>query len=116
MKTTSTSFKKGQSGNLAGRPPQTQEEKDLRHSCKNKTSEALTVIVNIMNSGEQEKNRLQAAIYVLERGWGKIKEIPDEPSDKSKELEKFNSLSPQEQKILLDEMAEKAGFVKHDPV
>lgn len=66
-----TAFKPGQSGNPGGRPKRTQEEIDLIEACKAKTVEALSVIESIMYSGENERNKLTAALAILERGWGK---------------------------------------------
>lgn len=69
----STSYKKGQSGNPNGRPKKTGEQRALEAVCKELTLEALTAILTIMRKGENERNRLAAAQYVLERGWGKAK-------------------------------------------
>jgi hypothetical protein len=64
-------FKPGQSGNPSGRPKKTPEELDLIAACKEKTPQALSVIENVMVSGEQEKNRLIAAQYIIDRAYGK---------------------------------------------
>lgn len=85
MAISSTTFKKGQCGNPnkigSGRKPATQEEVDLRNACKERTLDALNTIFEIMMNGEKEQSRLQAAIHILDRGWGKVKEIPDNPED-----------------------------------
>jgi len=64
-------FKKGVSGNPGGRPKRTQEEVDLMEACKEKTPEALAVIVDIMQNGSNDRVKLQAAVFILERAWGK---------------------------------------------
>ena len=63
-------FKKGQSGNPGGRKKKTAEDYDLIGNCRLKTPAALTTILDIMENG-MEKNRLAAAIAIIERGHGK---------------------------------------------
>tara|TARA_R110000868_G_scaffold199448_2_gene446089 strand:+ start:479 stop:802 length:324 start_codon:yes stop_codon:yes gene_type:complete len=72
-------FKPGQSGNPAGRPKKTPEELDLIAACKAKTPSALAVMVDIMENGEKEATRLQAAQSIIERAYGK----PVQPQDVS---------------------------------
>ena len=74
---TPASFKAGQSGNPSGRPKKTAEELDLIAACKAKTPDALDVMVKMMTDGEQEKNRLTAAMAIIERAYGK----PVQPTD-----------------------------------
>lgn len=74
---TAASFKPGQSGNPSGRPKKTAEELDLIAACKAKTPDALAVMVKMMTDGEQEKNRLTAAMAIIERAYGK----PVQPTD-----------------------------------
>lgn len=69
-----TAFKKGVSGNPGGRPKRTEEELDLIAACKDRTPAALAVIESIMTSGENERNKLSAAMAIIERGYGKPKE------------------------------------------
>ena len=64
-------FKAGTSGNPKGRPKQTPEEIDLIAACKTKTSAALAVIEEIMAHSDNDRNRLTAAITIIERAWGK---------------------------------------------
>lgn len=66
-----TAFVKGQSGNPGGRPPKTEEQRTLEAMCKDKTLDALAVLLQIMESGEQERNRITAAMAIIERGHGK---------------------------------------------
>lgn len=70
---------KGQVLNPGGRPKKTAEELDLIAACKAKTQDALDVMVNMMHNGEQEKNRLTAAMAIIERAYGK----PVQPQDVS---------------------------------
>jgi len=67
-------FQPGQTGNKGGRPKKTDEERTLEQMCKDKTPDALETILYIMGEGQQERARLAAAQYVIDRGWGKAKE------------------------------------------
>jgi hypothetical protein len=64
-------FEAGKSGNPTGRPKRTQEELDLIEACKKRAPEALDVIGEIMVNGENERNRLSAAEYIIDRAYGK---------------------------------------------
>ncbi len=66
-----TAFAKGRSGNPGGRPKRTAEDLDLIAACKAKTPQALDTMVEIMEHGENERNRLAAAQAIIERGYGK---------------------------------------------
>lgn len=66
-----TAFAKGSSGNPNGRPKRTPEELDLIAACKAKTPQALDTIERIMIDGENERNRLSAALSIIERAYGK---------------------------------------------
>lgn len=77
-KKTSTSFKPGRSGNPGGRPKKTEEQRTLEHMCREKTPDALQTVLGIMSDGENERNRLSAAQYVIERGWGKATQPIDQ--------------------------------------
>lgn len=67
-----TAFVKGQSGNPGGRPPKTDEERTLEQLCRDKTLDALSVLTTIMNSSaSNERNRITAAMAIIERGHGK---------------------------------------------
>jgi hypothetical protein len=64
-------FQPGQSGNPGGRAPKTEEERTLEQMCRDKTQDALAVLVKIMDNGENERNRITAAMAIIERGHGK---------------------------------------------
>lgn len=72
-----SAFKAGISGNPGGRPKRTPEEFELVAACKAKAPEALAVLMQIMENGENEKNRMTAAQAIIERGFGK----PVQPTD-----------------------------------
>lgn len=72
-----TSFKPGKSGNPNGRPKKSDEQKRLEELCRDMTARALDVIVEIMENGDNQRNKLSAAQYVIDRGWGKAKETVD---------------------------------------
>ena len=73
----SNAFKPGQSGNPGGRPKKSEEQRNLEEMCRAKTPEALATILSIMDTGENERNRLSAAEFVIERGWGKAAQAVD---------------------------------------
>lgn len=66
-----TAFAKGVSGNPGGRPPKTEEQRTLEAMCRDKSTEALEVLMRIMTGGENERNRITAALAIIERGHGK---------------------------------------------
>jgi hypothetical protein len=66
-----TAFKPGQSGNPGGRPKRTAEEFALIEACRQKSPEALGVIEHLMKHAEKDAVRLAAAIFIIERGYGK---------------------------------------------
>lgn len=70
-------FAKGQSGNPGGRPARTAAELDLIAQCKEKTPQALAVLVKIMEGAEKDRDRLTAALAIIERAYGK----PVQPTD-----------------------------------
>jgi hypothetical protein len=74
---TAGSFKPGQSGNPGGRVKKTPEEFALIEACKQRSPDALNVILEIMAHGDGDKVRLSAAQYVIDRGYGKAKQEQD---------------------------------------
>ena len=62
---------KGQVLNPGGRPKITPEEIDLIAACKTKTPAALAVIEALMATANNAAVRLNAASYIIERGYGK---------------------------------------------
>lgn len=72
-------FAKGATGNPGGRPARTAEEIDLIQACKDKTQQALAVLVRIMETGEKERDQITAANMIIERAHGK----PVQPTDNS---------------------------------
>ena len=64
-------FEKGKSGNPNGRPAKSEEEKALGEACRAKSERALEVIASIMENGENERNRITAALSIIERAYGK---------------------------------------------
>jgi hypothetical protein len=74
---TKGSFPKGKSGNPNGRAAKTEEERTLEAMCREKTPQALATILTIMETGESERNRLTAAEMVIDRGYGKARQIVD---------------------------------------
>lgn len=100
-------FKPGLSGNPGGRPKRTPEELELIAACKQKAPAALNVIIRLMVRAKNERVRMDAALAILERGYGKptqpISTPPDEPmehgvsmSDLTQLLALFDAKVPKE--------------------
>jgi hypothetical protein len=86
-------FKKGVSGNPRGRPKRTEDEVNLIEACKQKTPEALAVIENLMHESANDRVRLAAAAFIVERAWGKAtNRVEVEPV----QIEISRKLNPQE--------------------
>lgn len=67
-------FPKGIGGNPMGRPKRTPEEVALAEACRAKTSEALGIIEELMRTSDNDRVRLAAAQFIIERGWGRAPE------------------------------------------
>lgn len=67
-------FQKGKSGNPGGRPKRTEEERQLIEACRAKTPEALAVVADLMDNSTNDRVRLAAAQYIIDRGYGKAPE------------------------------------------
>ena len=67
-------FIKGVSGNPGGRPRRTDDEARLIEACRDKTEAALAVIMGLMEDSANDRVRLAAAQFIIERGWGKAPE------------------------------------------
>ena len=63
-------FVKGVSGNPGGRPKKNREVEEL---AKATTAEAFNKLKQIMRQTKDTKAALQAALAIIERGWGKPK-------------------------------------------
>jgi hypothetical protein len=73
-----TSFKRGQSGNLNGRPKLPTIIHDLRAAARESTWDALDTLKQVMEDMKAPcAARIAAANSILDRGWGKPKETID---------------------------------------
>src|SRR3990167_4978381 len=97
-------FEKGTSGNPGGRPKQSIHFAEL---AREHTKRALDILVACLDS-QNEKNRIQAASIIIERGWGKPlqeiqglqqqiiisatiqKQVPGEPENTNRMAEYFS--------------------------
>ena len=66
-----TAFLPGRSGNPGGRPKKTEQEFALVKACQDKSPMALVVIEKLMYEADKDSVRLSAAIFIIERGFGK---------------------------------------------
>jgi hypothetical protein len=64
-------FPKGKSGNPSGRPKKSKEQYALEAACKKLTPEAIDVILKTMRRNDMPKLQLEAAKYIVDRGYGK---------------------------------------------
>lgn len=61
-------FKAGQSGNPGGRP---KDSVRVREIAREKSEEALNVLLTLMQTAAKDRDRIAAACAVLDRGLGK---------------------------------------------
>jgi hypothetical protein len=80
-----TLWKKGHSGNPSGRPKRTPEEIELIEACRLKTPDALNVIQDLMVHSTNDRVRLAAAQFIIERGYGKAPERIELINEKERE-------------------------------
>ena len=66
-----TAFLPGRSGNPGGRPKRTEQEFQLIQACQQKAPAALAQIERLMLTARAEKVRLGAAVFIIERAYGK---------------------------------------------
>ena len=69
------------SGNPSGRPKRTVEEFRLIQVYQDKTPAALAVIERLMRSARKDRVRLAAAIFIIERAYGKAPGTQPEERD-----------------------------------
>lgn len=74
-----TTWEKGRSGNPGGRSPRlTPDGRSLTELCRANTVDAVNTLKELMlNAGVEPKDRITAAIALLDRGWGKPTEKVD---------------------------------------
>ena len=106
-KAPSTAFKKGQTGNPGGRPKRTAEEIDLIAACKTKTPAALAVIERLMTSASSDAVKLNAAMSIIERAYGKATQFVDA------KVSTLADLSDEDLDKLIAQKAKEAGIALH---
>src|SRR4051794_1810627 len=67
----------GQSGNPRGRPPA--DHGPVEQFARAHTQEAIETLATIMRSGFSEAARIAASNAILDRGWGKARELRELP-------------------------------------
>lgn len=73
-------WKKGQSGSPGGKP---KHDPNLREAAKSYTMRSLEVLVDIMENGKKDSDRLAAASIILDRGHGKAHQHVEVTGDQS---------------------------------
>lgn len=88
MAKSSTTFKKGQSGNPGGRSPRVGPNGEtLTALCRGKTSDLVQRAYDIaMSTATEPKDALVAIFGLLDRGWGKPKGGDDDDGSKKEDM------------------------------
>jgi hypothetical protein len=94
-------FAKGVSGNPGGRPKRTEDEAALAEACRAKTPEALAVVESLMRGSDNDRVRLAAAQFIIERGWGRAPEKIELVDNRDGGLPPDVKLTPEEAYMLL---------------
>lgn len=68
-----TPFKKGQSGNITGRPKLPPDIKHVRELARQYTDQAIQALVEVLSS-DGASAKVAAANVILDRGWGKAEQ------------------------------------------
>ena len=89
-------FPKGQSGNPIGRPKRTPDEEQLIQACREKTPEALATIDALMRESANDRVRLAAAQFIVERGYGRAPERIELVAKRDEDPRPWSELSPRE--------------------
>ena len=77
-----TSFKAGQVTNPGGRP---KLDRTVQELCRKHTAEAIAALVDVPKTGAEDSDRITAATYLLDRGYGKPRvEVSATPEGESR--------------------------------
>ena len=82
-----TRFKKGQSGNPAGRKPE--DKNHVRNLAREHTEKAVNTLVRILERSPNDMARLRAAEALLARGWGQPVAHIETTSSLAEEMDKI---------------------------
>ena len=101
-KAPASAFKPGRSGNPGGRPKKTEQEFLLERACEARSPEALETILDIMRTGRNDKVRLDAAAFVIERRYGKAVTKTEDVTDPFKKA--IGNMTAEKAQAMLDAM------------
>jgi hypothetical protein len=82
-------FRSGQSGNPGGRP---KGERSVREIAQQHTAAAMETLVTVMQTGKNSE-RVQAAMALLDRGWGKPTQSVEMSGDRTTLVDLLVSLN-----------------------